>query len=102
MSKHFMYVVECADHSLYTGYAVDVAKRVAKHNAGTGAKYTKSRRPVQLRYAKEYPTKETAMQAEYAFKQQSRAEKMAALRRQGVRMLPKAPAVIDWLPKEDE
>ena len=47
--KHYMYVLECADGSLYTGYAVDVQARLAVHNAGKGAKYTRARLPVRDR-----------------------------------------------------
>ena len=47
-SHHFMYVVSCADGTLYTGYTTDVEHRVVVHNAGKGAKYTRSRLPVRL------------------------------------------------------
>ena len=50
MDRHFVYIVKCMDGSLYTGYAKDVNARVAKHNEGKGAKYTKIRRPVELVY----------------------------------------------------
>ena len=56
MDRHFVYIVKCNDGSLYTGYAKDVA-RVAKHNDGKGAKYTKIRRPVELVYQEMYETK---------------------------------------------
>ena len=46
--EHYLYVLRCGDGSLYTGYAVDVAMRVAAHQAGRGAKYTKSHAPVSL------------------------------------------------------
>lgn len=73
--KHYMYVLECADGSLYTGYAVDVQARLAVHNAGKGAKYTRARLPVSLLAYAEFATKHDAMHAEYAFKQLSRNEK---------------------------
>lgn len=72
---HFMYVVECADLSLYTGYTVDVAQRVAAHNAGTGAKYTAARRPVRLIASAAFATKHEAMSAEFRFKRLSRPQK---------------------------
>lgn len=79
MASHYMYVLECADGSLYTGYAVDVRARLAVHNAGKGAKYTRARLPVSLLAYAEFPTKHDAMHAEYVFKQLSRNEKDALL-----------------------
>lgn len=70
-----MYVVACADGTLYTGYAVDVAQRVGAHNAGRGAKYTKARRPVRLLAVAAFATKHDAMSAEFRFKQLTRAQK---------------------------
>lgn len=78
---HYMYVVECVDGSLYTGYAVDVPARVAAHNAGKGAKYTKARRPVSLLAQAAFESKGRAMSAEYRFKKLSRDEKDALLAR---------------------
>lgn len=77
--SHYMYVLECADGSLYTGYAVDVQARLAAHNAGKGAKYTRARLPVSLLAYAEFATKHDAMHAEYVFKQLSRNEKDALL-----------------------
>lgn len=76
---HFMYVLECVDGSLYTGYAVDVRRRLEAHNAGRGAKYTRARRPVRLLAYAGFATKHDAMSAEYRFKQLSRDEKDALL-----------------------
>jgi predicted GNAT superfamily acetyltransferase/predicted GIY-YIG superfamily endonuclease len=73
----FLYVVECADGTLYTGITPDVSQRIAKHNAGKGAAYTAARRPVRLVAAWCVPHRKAAMQAEVAFKRQSRAEKQA-------------------------
>lgn len=73
--EHHMYVLECADGSLYAGYATDVAKRVATHQAGKGAKYTKARLPVRLLAKARFYTKERAMSAEARFKRLSRSEK---------------------------
>ena len=78
---HYTYVVECADGSLYTGYAVDVEARVAAHNAGKGARYTKPRRPVRLLAQARFGSKHAAMSAEYRFKQLGRNEKDALLAR---------------------
>ena len=77
--SHYMYVLECADGSLYTGYAVDVHARLAVHNAGKGAKYTRARLPVSLLAYAEFATKHDAMHAEYVFKQLTRHEKDALL-----------------------
>jgi putative endonuclease len=72
---HFMYVLECSDDTLYTGYTTDVAARVAMHNLGKGAKYTKTRRPVLLVASAQFPSKHQAMSAEFRFKQLSRERK---------------------------
>lgn len=79
--KHYMYVVECADGTLYTGYTTDVDSRVRTHNLGKGAKYTRARRPVRLRAAVAFDSKEEAMSAEYRFKRLSRAQKLERLAR---------------------
>lgn len=73
--RHFMYVIECADGSLYTGYSPDVQARFAAHQAGTGAKYTRGRGPLNLLAVAEFPTKHDAMSAEYRFKRLSRDRK---------------------------
>ena len=58
---YYTYMVRCADQSLYTGWTLDVAKRVAAHNDGRGAKYTRSRRPVTLAWGQGFPTKHEAL-----------------------------------------
>ncbi len=73
--KAYMYVLKCADGSLYTGYTTDLDKRLATHNAGKGAKYTKSRLPVDLLYYETFNHKNAAMSAEAKFKLKSRTEK---------------------------
>ena len=88
---YFLYVVECADGTLYTGYAVDVTRRISAHNAGRGAKYTRSRLPVSLIYCEEFETKHDAMSAEFRFKRLSRKEKLARIeqaRAMGVSVFP--------------
>lgn len=72
---NYTYIVVCQDGTFYTGWTNDLEKRIRDHNAGKGAKYTKSRRPVVLAYYEEYETKEEAMRREYAIKQMSRREK---------------------------
>ncbi len=72
----YMYVLKCADGTLYTGYTNNLEKRVETHNKGTGAKYTKVRRPVKLIFSETFETKKEAMQAEYRFKQLTRQQKL--------------------------
>lgn len=75
-----MYIVRCADGTLYTGATTDVARRIIEHNAGgRGAKYTRSRRPVVLVYTKGQYTRENALRAEHATKALTRAEKMVLI-----------------------
>lgn len=77
---HYTYMVECKDHSLYTGYTTDLDRRIKAHNSGKGAKYTKSRLPVHLVYYETYEKKTEAMQREYAIKQLQRKEKLELIR----------------------
>ncbi len=72
---HHIYIVQCADGTLYTGYASDVDRRVAAHNAGRGAKYTASRLPVSLVYSESFDTKSDALKREHQLKQLPRAGK---------------------------
>lgn len=74
--KAFVYIVECSDGTLYTGWTTDVEARVATHNNGSGAKYTRNRRPVKLVYSEEMENKSAALKREAAIKKLSRAEKM--------------------------
>lgn len=81
-NKAYMYVVECADGSLYTGYTTDVTKRIQTHNAGKGAKYTRNRLPVKLIYQEAFDSKQAAMSAEALFKKRlSRQEKLDYIKR---------------------
>ena len=72
---NYTYVVKCSDGTFYTGWTNNLEKRIACHNAGKGAKYTKTRRPVALVNYETFETKEDAMRREYAIKQMSRTEK---------------------------
>jgi len=72
---HFVYIVRCADGTLYTGYARDPKRRVKIHNTGKGAKYTSGRRPVRLVYSEEFESVGDALRRERALKRWSRAEK---------------------------
>ena len=73
----FVYIVRCADDTLYTGWAVDVTRRVKAHNAGRGAQYTRMHGPVELVYFEELPTRSEAMKREVAIKRFPRAKKLA-------------------------
>ena len=81
MEKNYTYILECADKSLYCGWTNHLGERVAAHNAGRGAKYTKSRRPVTLVYFEEFATKQEAMRREWEVKRLSRSEKLALIAR---------------------
>lgn len=72
---HHVYVLECADGSLYTGYTTDVERRVREHDDGDGAKYTRCRTPVELVHAESYASRSAAMSREHEIKQLSRSEK---------------------------
>lgn len=71
-AKAFMYVLECSDKTLYTGYTTDVNKRLKTHNSGKGAKYTKARLPVKLLYVEAFNSKQEAMSAEALFKKKKK------------------------------
>lgn len=73
------YILRCRDGSLYTGWTNDMEKRLAAHNDGTGAKYTRGRGPVELVYMEEFETKQEAMRREVEIKRMSRAEKLKLL-----------------------
>ena len=75
MTVSYIYVVECADKSFYTGYTIDIVRRIKLHNAKKGAKYTRARGPVTLVYFEEYETKSEATKAESSFKKLTRIQK---------------------------
>ncbi len=78
---NYMYIVECSDQSLYTGWTNDLARRMKAHNAGRGAKYTKSRRPVKLCYWEAFDTKQEAMSREAQVKRLTRAQKLELIQK---------------------
>jgi putative endonuclease len=83
----YLYVLECADGTLYTGVTTDLARRTAEHNAGPkGARYTRARRPVVLLQSWNLPDRSAATRAEAAFKRLRRPEKLAIVA--GTRSLP--------------
>ncbi len=75
----YVYMLRCSDGSLYTGYTDDIDRRLACHNSGKGAKYTRSRLPVHLVYREEYVDKPTALKREYAIKQLPKVQKEALI-----------------------
>ena len=75
----YTYIVRCADDTLYTGCAVSLEKRIAAHNRGKGAKYTRGRRPVKLVYWEECPTLSEAGRREAAIKKLKRQDKLKLL-----------------------
>ena len=79
-SDHHVYVLECADGSFYTGYTTDVQRRVAEHDAGDGAKYTRGRTPVELVHTESYGSRSAAMSREAEIKGFSRARKERLVR----------------------
>jgi putative endonuclease len=72
---HYVYVLECADGTFYTGYTTDPERRVREHDTGEGAKYTRGRTPVELRHVERFESRSAAMSREYEVKQLSRGEK---------------------------
>ena len=74
-----VYIVECSDGSLYTGVAKELEKRIAQHNAGKGAKYTRTRLPVKVVYSEQATNRSQAQQREYAIKQLKRSQKQALI-----------------------
>ena len=74
-----MYIVECADGSFYVGSTVDLERRIAEHNAGGGAAYTRRRRPVRVVYAEEYARVDEAFAREKQVQNWSRAKRVALI-----------------------
>ncbi|PIR48263.1 hypothetical protein COU80_04810 [Candidatus Peregrinibacteria bacterium CG10_big_fil_rev_8_21_14_0_10_55_24] len=81
--SHFVYLARCSDGSLYCGTCMDLAAREEKHNQGTGAKYTRSRRPVKIVYAEECATLQEARRREAQVKRWKKEEKEGLLIRDG-------------------
>jgi putative endonuclease len=89
-ARYFVYFLRCADASLYIGYTTDLARRLAHHNTSKrGARYTRGRRPVVLKYFESFRTLSAALQREHALKRLTRAQKLALIKSA---KLPKKPA----------
>ena len=77
---YHLYILKCSDKTLYTGIAMDLARRVKEHNTSKlGAKYTRGRRPVKLVYSKKFRNRSLAAKAESQIKQMSRIEKFVVI-----------------------
>ena len=79
--KWFVYILNCADGTLYTGITNDLDRRIKAHNAGTASKYTRVRRPVSIVYSEEVETKGDALRRELQIKRLTRSEKMAIIKK---------------------
>ena len=73
---NYIYIIQCADGTLYTGWTLDLDSRMEAHNSGTGAKYTRGRGPVRLLYSEAFETKSEALKRENQIKKLKRAKKM--------------------------
>lgn len=77
---YYTYIIECSDGTLYTGVAKDLSKRIDEHNSSDkGAKYTKTRRPVVLKYSEKFENRSMACKREYEIKQLSREDKLSLI-----------------------
>jgi putative endonuclease len=79
----YVYIVECANGSLYTGWSIDVEARVKAHNAGRGGRYTRTHRPVKLVFSETHRTRKLAMKRETAIKTWKREKKLKLIKDQG-------------------
>ena len=77
----FVYILNCADGTLYTGITNDLDRRIKAHNAGTASKYTRVRRPVSIVYSEEVETKGDALRRELQIKRLTRSEKMEIIKK---------------------
>ena len=79
--KHSVYILKCADDTLYTGYTIDIERRVLEHNSEkVGAKYTKARRPVEVVYTEAFDSKGDAMRREIEIKKLTRVAKLSLIK----------------------
>lgn len=78
-AAYFTYMLRCSDGTIYSGYTTDPLRRASAHNAGRGAKYTRSRLPVRLVYVESFATKSEALRREAALKKLAHAEKLSLI-----------------------
>ncbi|RYL88171.1 GIY-YIG nuclease family protein [Sporolactobacillus sp. THM7-4] len=81
MKSYSVYILECSDGSLYTGYAADVRKRFELHRSGKGAKYTRSHKPLRIVYEEAFPDKSSALKREWEIKHLTKPEKQDLIQR---------------------
>lgn len=99
----YVYILECADGTLYTGWTTDLTRRVHEHNSGRGARYTRSRRPVRLVYWEETPSQRAAMQRELVLKRLERRGRLALIDRWRERRVePGEPPVASVRPDREQ
>ncbi|MCF0228496.1 MAG: GIY-YIG nuclease family protein [Parasporobacterium sp.] len=84
MDTNYTYILRCSDGTFYTGWTNDMEKRLTAHNSGNGARYTRSRRPVELVYTEISPTRQEAMKREAAIKKLTRKQKEDLIRQHGI------------------
>ena len=77
---NYVYILRCSDGTLYCGWTTDLEHRVAVHKNGTGAKYTRGRRPVELVYSETFEEKRDALSREWRIKQMTRKEKLELIK----------------------
>ena len=79
MNRWKVYILKCSDNSLYTGITTDLKRRVNEHNSGKGAKYTRSRNPVEILYFESYPDRSSASKEEARIKKLKRKAKLTLI-----------------------
>lgn len=79
--KNYVYILKCADNTLYTGWTTDLDNRLKVHNSGKGAKYTRGRTPVELLYHESFEDKSSALKREYEIKQLKREDKISLIKK---------------------
>ncbi|NFG61781.1 MULTISPECIES: GIY-YIG nuclease family protein [unclassified Clostridium] len=77
---NYVYILECSDNTLYTGWTNDLEKRIKMHSSGKGAKYTRGRTPVKLLYYEIFEDKKEAMRREYKIKRLTRLQKQELIK----------------------
>lgn len=90
---NWAYIVRCADGTLYSGWTNDLDRRIKAHNSGKGAKYTRSRLPVELVYSESFDTKEAAMSREWHLKRLTRRKKLELIETSAPNYLDRQPQI---------
>ncbi len=80
MGRFYVYLLECSDGSLYAGWTTDPERRLEEHNSGSGAKYTRGRRPARMVYVQGVPSRSAALRRELEIKSMDRRTKLALIR----------------------